>query len=267
MAMKVGIGEFDVIAFCPRKEKLSELMGTQIRNEIVYHSPERVKVVAVLKEVGAEFITFATFDIEKKVLKSKLKNTAFANMRGDIRWGKTENDLPSMFYQNGDVREVYRGEDQFLDFLKCYMIGADFTDGGVLLNRDKWFLGNFAELNILVNSKRVTTVGASIVIETSMDLKEKNKAWTRKFCPGKETEHFRNQVYGAPYLDRLRKQEEINKNPEADKSTKRYLADWETLLLAQNNPQYPCPYYYHNGYLKTYTGVDNLMRTNDITIR
>lgn len=260
--MKVGIGQFEILGFSPTKEKLNRLLGSEkITKEIEYSDGDSCKIVVVLKEVGDKFITFATFNLKKHQARSKANNYAFYNRSGDIRWGRSENDLPSTFYLDGEVYPVYEGQEGLLDLLKCSLKRAE--GNGLVFDTKRWWEGNFSELNNL----EFNTLGASVVIESFLEDKQKNKAWTKKFCPGSQTERFRNQVYGLDYLKTLRKQDLINKDKEAPKENKRFFEDWEKLLLLQNDPLYPCPYFFYNGYLKIYVPTDNPINDNKRVIK
>lgn len=253
--MKVGIGEFEIVAICPSKDQLNKILGTNYKKDIEYVREGGVKVVVVLKDVTSDFHCFATFELEKTLLKSKSGNFAFLNKAGNIAWATSEESLPATHFLNGEVIQLNKGEDLFYGLLSKVCSFAE-------LDRSKWYKGNFLE----VMGELSANVGASVVVDMTVQ-GAKNNVYTKQFILATEVDRFRNQVYGETYIKDLLQQDAKNKDKNVPRDEKKFFANWQKLLVTMNNPQYPCGSYFYNGYLKTYIPTDNPMETDEVLIK
>lgn len=263
MKYYVGVGKFSVIQFNPTREWLNE-RGMAVKSTPVYTGRDRdiptAKVVACLQSVEYDFITFATFDLKQTPLTSKAGKTCFINSKYMTSWATDESELSSIFH-GGNVHIAVEGEQHLAEFLKIGM--QDYPQ----FNVNKWFEGDFSELNQAISNEDFGLVGASVVVETSRDGRLKNKVYTKKFIPEKEVEHFYNSVFGKLMIKKLLEQETINRDKSLTAGHKRYLKDWEKLLAMMNDPYFPCQDFFYNGQIKPYVDKENIITTSDLLIK
>lgn len=260
MKYYVGVGTLKIIRFNPDMAWLNKFK-IKATKEPVYvgekNGVKTAKIVVAFQNMEYNFLTFATFEVRDELLVSKAGKYCFINQFGMTQWKASEEELTSGFFMKGAVYEAIEGEPALMDLFKLWLKGSEDP---INFNRSLWFNGQFYELNNRL--REANYVGGACTLEiTPKSLK--SKVYNKKFIPEEQVSKFANQVYGEPYIKKLKEQERNNKTA----TDKVYFEDWEQLLLSMNSTFYPCQDFFYNGGIKPYVAAENLVLTDDVLIK
>jgi hypothetical protein len=173
---KVGYFEAEVIAINPTPEEYKDLLGIELKEDskateylsVGTDGTSKVRVDVWLQDVkgGDKFKLAFWLEDSKKQNKDKTKKQYINNI-GITSWAADEADLPSWFAKR-DYRVSYVGESEFLEFLRNWLSGIDFSadSAELMLEWRKVIAGNLKEWKDEIGGKYTKTVGVLATVKT-----------------------------------------------------------------------------------------------------
>lgn len=215
----VGLGEWTVIAVNPDKEELAE-MGINVDDEPEYlgeqENEKYARIAFFLREQNTKAVGSISFFLKNKeiVFEDKdgnEKGTLWINDKGTTTFlekGKSEDDLPSWFVKDSEVRQCLEGEDQLYTFLKNW-IQLDFFDAetSMVFDIKKLLKGNVRDLREFVDNdltkifdkKKNESFPATLLllstIKTKQDGTEVQIINSKYIIPGYNIKFFQGKKY------------------------------------------------------------------------
>lgn len=192
---------------------------------------ETARIAFYVKNIKTNKINPISFFLEKRVRMSKDGNKMqFVNCHGLTGWADSKENLMSFFTHFENVldwkatdgtinkrytvgskpntvetlgekftREAMVGEEELYNFVRDWLVSVDYrdVDTNLLMATDKFFAGDFKELQDLVGSSIVSTIVVPYTIKTrEVDGVEKEfQHISNKFClPGSQAKLLRNYM-------------------------------------------------------------------------
>lgn len=173
---KVGLFEAEVIAINPTIEEYKDLLGIELKEDskateylsVATDGTSKIRVDVWLQDVkgGDKFKVVFWLEDTKKQNKDKTKKQYINNV-GITSWAADESDLPSWFAKR-DYRVAYVGEAEFVEFLRIWLSGIDFSKDNAELQLEwrKVIAGNLKEWKDEIAGQYTRTVGALATVKT-----------------------------------------------------------------------------------------------------
>lgn len=173
---KVGFFEAEVIAINPTLEEYKDLLGIELKEDskateylgVSTDGTSKIRVDVWLQDVkgGDKFKVVFFMEDTKKQNKDKTKKQYINNV-GITSWADDENNLPSWFVKR-DYRVAYVGEAEFVEFLRVWLSGIDFSKDNAELQLEwrKVIAGNLKEWKEQIAGDYSRTVGALATVKT-----------------------------------------------------------------------------------------------------
>lgn len=205
--LKVGLGEFRVLAFNPTRDELNRLLGSEREGgEIDYlyenkNGKPATRISVWLEEVKSKSRMMLTFFLEKETAVSRTGKTQYVNAVGQSSYVDDESNLQDFFIKAMTYRKAHVGEADFMEFMRSWMTGIELNveKGGnrnnILTDIDKFYKGNCKEIQDLVNSEFAGTVVCPVTVQTKLvdgEIKHYQKVYNKRFLPGYAIKYFEN---------------------------------------------------------------------------
>lgn len=288
---------------------LAEIVGVNLTNEQLKREGFYVKDEDL--DVERQFVTdkdgvevarleFAVKEVKKEggvvrrinfFIENKDKESQ--NTPGSFQWinnqgrtsydgGKGESGLPAWFVGKGTVRKAKAGEAEFMEFMRNCM-AIKWSEGGTLgYNVNKFFQGNFKELQEDLKSDFLCTIiipctikERDVVEEEGQDpvKKEYENFYNKAFAPGDQWKFVQNKGAGgytekdvANILAKVEKNKEIAQYNKTAETKRKY--EWlngvESIIAAMSDPAYPCKDRKFYGPLKDYVPSEDFVGSGNV---
>lgn len=213
---KTGLGLFKIIALNPTTEERNHLWGKQGKEDeeeqkylIERNDKPTVKLTFILEEDISKWKTQLTFELNREKAFNKNKDKAiYINQTGDYTYCDSPDNLQKRFLHFVDnykdlnpiadkkYRQAYEGEKELMTFLQAWLSKANLNDPETtfLMNEDsidKLFIGDYSELQALVNSEYTGKVICAVYVSSTDGddgtVKLNQRVYKYSFCPEVDT--------------------------------------------------------------------------------
>lgn len=257
---KVGLFTANVIAINPTEKEYKE-MGMELK--------EGSKACEYLSERDGNTVLRVDFWLETKknaeghsdrfklsyFLEDKIRTNKedtkiqYINSIGNCAWADDESNLPEWFTKR-DYRQAYHGEEDFYEFLRCWLNKLDYRDAETVLTLDwkKLMKGNAKEIKDQVDGEWSGEVGALatvIIKDEDGEAKDYQGVYNRAFFPSYSIKHLRVVDYDNETVI-----EALKDKPGKD------LKPYERFVLKVTG-EYGCKDFYRLKDLKDYDPAEN----------
>lgn len=279
---KIGVFAAQVVAINPDREQLETLLSTSLDKEQEYlgekDGVDTVRLAFYLKENTSGDIYSVSFFLEKRIKETKEDATVpkfqWVNSRCSTTWlekEKGEEDLPSWFVKNAEIRKAIVGEEELYNFLGAWL-QIQWTDpeATVVLTTEKFFKGNFSDLQELIGSTYTmvtpdkgspypATVLCLATIKTREvegEAREFQSVNNRNFLPGWTLKQFQNHHYTPEDAVRI----------QALMKDKKKVKNYERFVAGVLDSEYGVKDFFGGvlAPLRDYTSGENLAATNTV---
>jgi len=263
----IGLFEASVVAINPTAEQLKDKLGIELKEdskatEYLGTSQDDNTYVRVdfwLREVKEERLFKLSFFLEDKERENKDQTKRqYINSIGVCSWAADPNDLPDWFVKR-DYRVAYTGEENFYNFLRCWMSDLDYRSTETTLNLDwkKLMKGQLKDLKDQIDGEWSTNVVALATVISKVkndETKEYQGIYNKGFLSPYTLRNFKLVNYLDPeVLQKLR-----------EKKTKD-LKPHEKFVLEVTG-EYGCKDFFTLSELKEYDPDENMVSTDETII-
>lgn len=262
---KVGLFEAEVLAINPTIEEYKDLLGIELKEDskateylsVATDGTSKIRVDVWLQDVkgGDKFKVVFWLEDTKKQNKDKTKKQYINNV-GITSWAADESDLPSWFAKR-DYRVAYVGEAEFVEFLRIWLSGIDFSKDNAELQLEwrKVIAGNLKEWKDEIAGQYTRTVGALATVKTVE--KEEGPVsyqsiYSKAFFPGYAIKQLRQVDFNSQ--DAIR---QLKFKPSKE------LKPYERFVLNVVG-EYGCKEYYTFKDLHEYDPTSNLVESDSV---
>lgn len=288
---KVGMGEFEPLAFNPTKAQLETLLDTTLDKDVEYLGEDKegvayTRIAIYMREVhDGEIYSTSTFirnKIQKNSEEKEIQKTQWINDIGDTTWmedGKDEDDLPEWFAKKSGCRKAYEGEADLYRFLRAWL-QIDFTkddDAVCVVDPEKLFKGNVGELQELVGSRYTTikrgnrdpkpaTVVMPVSIKTKPDGTDLMIIDIRKVLPGYTYNEFVGKRFTRKDFDRLVRLMDTQPKSKDDWEAIKEYKPWQRTVAEMFSETYPYKTFFgkYLSTLRDYDPAENLVTSSSV---
>lgn len=240
----VGMFNANVVAINPTKEELSNLLGTDVKNDIEYtgynnDGNKKLTLGIWLSDVSTGQIFPLRLSLEDTVVVSKSGKTQYINDIGVTSYSDDPNNLPS-WVSDRPIRKAKKGEENLYKFLTRWLSHLDYDnqDTEVVLDWEKLISGNVKELRETIDRFKNRTICVMAIVRTSTDGKDYQSIYSQDFLPSFCMDYFLG-VRKTPY-----------------KSITKFIE-------GVKNPEYGCKDFYKLSPLEEYNPQENIIASTD----
>lgn len=269
---KTGFFEATVLCVNPDREKLEELLGTQIEKDPEYLGEDekgntQLQLVLWVKDKMSNDIKSVRFFLKDVIVENtvkdgeestKKKKKQYINSVGDTTWADAEANLPDWFKKR-EYRLAKDGEEEMYNFMKAWLNKLDLRNDQARLSFDwnKLMRGNVREIAEQIGSGYdESVVLLSIIRSVTKDgeVKEYEQVYNKEFLPGFLMKEIRLKKIDSAFIEA------------AEKTDRKKRSKLQKFVLNATDKQYGIKHYYTLGPLQEYDPSKNPAAGNSTKI-
>jgi hypothetical protein len=268
---KTGFFEGKPICVNPSREKLEEILATQIEKDPEYLGEDekgntQLQLVFWLKDVMAGDVRSVRFFLKDVVVENtvkegeestKKKKKQYINNVGDTTWADTEENLPDWFKKR-EYRLAKDGEEEMYNFMKAWL-NVDLRNDSARLSFDwnKLMRGNVREIAEQIGSgydESVVLLSMIRSVTKDGEVKEYEQVYNKEFLPGFVMKEIRLKKIDSTFIET------------AEKTDRKKRSKLQKFVLNVTDKQYGIKNYYTLGPLQEYDPTKNPAAGNSAKI-
>jgi hypothetical protein len=214
---KTGFFEGSVVCVNPDREKLEQLLGTQLEKDPEYLSEDekgntQLQLAVWAKDVMTGELRSVRFFLRDVVVEnsvkegddSKKRKKQYINSVGDTTWADSEANLPDWFKKR-EYRTARDGEAEMYNFMKTWLSDLDLRNDQARLSFDwnKLMRGNVREIAEQIGGgydKTVVFLNIIRTVQKDGETKEYEQIYNKEFLPGYVMKEIRLKKIDADYI-------------------------------------------------------------------
>lgn len=190
---KIGVFASTPAFVNPTNKQLEEILGKELEKEYSYTGEDRDGNKTATVSIWTKETTTGEYFNTKFFLTNKERESSqtpgsfqYINALGSCSWAKDESLLPSWFTEHS-YRKALVGEEELHEFMRAWIIKKGQIVDNLRLDTDKFFQGDFSELEQAIQSFSDRTVCQLALIKQMNkdgEIKEYQSVYNKKTLPG-----------------------------------------------------------------------------------